>query len=69
VNALSDQSDVACVAGPEGCDPSGGELVRCAICGEPCCDFHGDYPSNKAYAEGDWRCPDHAAFDDTEAKP
>lgn len=48
----------SCVAGPDGCDPTSGELVCCAVCDEPCCDYHGSYPSDEAYIEGDWRCPE-----------
>jgi hypothetical protein len=56
-------SEIKCVAGPEGCDPSGGEMVRCAVCDEPACDFHGDYADEAAYVDGDWRCPDHQEVD------
>jgi hypothetical protein len=45
---------MSCVDGPEGCDPQGGELVRCAVCDEPVCDFHGDYDG-----DGDWCCAGH----------
>lgn len=46
-----------CAAGPEGCDPQGGELVRCAVCDQPVCDFHGHNEHDRK--DGDWLCPDH----------
>jgi len=54
---MADRS--TCIAGPEGCDPQGGELVRCVECGERVCDFHGDYADAAAHAAGEWLCPDH----------
>lgn len=57
---MSGQSEpTVCAAGPEGCDPQGGELVRCVVCGEPVCDFHGDYADDAAHAAGEWLCPKH----------
>jgi hypothetical protein len=56
---LGIEADPACVAGPNGCDPSGDRLLYCRVCSEPVCDFHGEYADDAAYAEGDWRCPAH----------
>lgn len=49
-----------CTFGPEGCDPQADAvtLVHCTVCGRAACDYHGTYPTDSAYAEGDWRCPD-----------
>lgn len=48
-----------CAAGPDGCDRSDDEMVRCTVCGAVVCDFHGEYADEAAHAEGDWRCPQH----------
>lgn len=50
-----------CAFGPEGCDPDADDetLVFCGVCDRAVCDYHGTYPTDQHYAEGDWRCPDH----------
>jgi hypothetical protein len=48
-----------CEFGPDGCDPQAGDdSLCCKVCGKYVCDYHGDYPTDQHYADGDWRCPD-----------
>lgn len=51
------EAEPECVAGPEGCDPRGGEMVCCAVCGAPVCDYHGRNEHDEP--DGDWLCPQH----------
>lgn len=55
----SESATGVCEFGPADCDPleTDGALC-CSVCGKYACDYHGDYPTEQDWIEGDWRCPD-----------